>query len=263
MRLGERELLRLPDAARNLSRAGFTLANLANNHSYDFGATGQRETIAALRRAGLRPTGSPGLVAVQRIGQTRVAVLGFATYPWAESLLDIPRAAKLVREWSGRADIVVVTFHGGAEGTDRTSVPPGAETYLGEQRGDLRTFSRAVVGAGADLVVGHGPHVLRGMEFHRGRLIAYSLGNFLGYKAFSLDGPLGTSAVLRVRLRADGRFAAGRLRPVELDSSGVPAPGGSAIADIGRLSRLDFGPRAARIGRLGAILPPAARRPRS
>ena len=81
--------------------------------------------------------------------------------------------------------------HGGAEGTNATHVPQGVEKFLGENRGDLRKFSRAVIDAGADLVIGHGPHVLRGMEIYKGRLIAYSLGNFSTWETFSLRGPLG------------------------------------------------------------------------
>ncbi len=153
------------------------------------------------------------------------------------------------------AEIVIVTFHGGAEGSDRTRVPNGPETYLGENRGELRRFSRAVVDAGADLVVGHGPHVPRGMEVYRGRLIAYSLGNFAGYEVFSLGGLLSTSMVLQVTLEPDGRLRGGRIRPTRLVGSGTPAPGGDAIAVVRRLSAQDFGARAPGIAANGTIRP--------
>ena len=171
-----------PSYSKWLREAGFTVLNLANNHAFDFGAEGQRQTIAALRRRGLRITGRPGQVTIQRVGKARVAIIGFAPYPWAQDLNDIPAAAKLVRAATRKADLVVVTFHGGAEGSDRTHVPQGPETYLGEARGDLRAFAHAVVDAGADLVIGHGPHVLRGMEWYRDRLVAYSLGQLRGLR---------------------------------------------------------------------------------
>src|SRR4029079_4437742 len=94
------------------------------------------------------------------------------------------------------ADLVVVTMHAGAEGSDHQHVRPGNECFLGENRGNSVAFAHSVVRAGADLVVGTGPHVLRGMEWYRGRLIAYSLGNFAGYDVFSLGGPLSPRPVL-------------------------------------------------------------------
>ena len=147
-------------------------------------------------------------------------------------------------------------FHGGAEGSDKTHVPSGTETFLGENRGDLRRFTHAVIDAGADLVVGSGPHVLRGMEVYRGRLIAYSMGNFGGYKVFGLGGVLSTSGVLQVTLSPDGRFRSGRFRPTQLVGSGTPAPGGDGISQVQTLSRDDFGARAARIDAAGRITAP-------
>ena len=116
-----------------------------------------------------------------------------------------------------RADLVVVAFHGGAEGSDAQHVPRGDETYLGEDRGDLRAFARTAVDAGADLVVGSGPHVVRGIEFYKGHLIAYSAGNFVGYGGvFGLAGPTAVSYMLNVRLRSDGRFRSAKMIPTLL-----------------------------------------------
>jgi hypothetical protein len=229
--------------------------SLANNHAYDFGEAGRRQTVAALNRVRVAHTGRPGQIAVQQVGDVRVAVVGFAPYPWAASLTDIPGARTLVRKASRLADVVIVTLHGGAEGTDRQRVPYGTETYLGENRGDLRRFSHAVVDAGADLVVGHGPHVLRGMEWYKKRLIAYSLGNFGGYKVFALGGPLSTSGILRVTLRGDGSFESGTLVPTRLVGDGVPAldPSEAAHGVVRTLSRQDFGPRAVKIDRNGVL----------
>ncbi|MBA3364457.1 MAG: CapA family protein [Actinobacteria bacterium] len=248
-----------PSYARTLERAGFTVMNLANNHSYDFGEQGLAETVAALDRYGLAHTGRPGEVAFQRVGRTRVAVLGFAPYPWAQSLTDVDAARVLVRRAARQSELVVVTMHAGAEGASMTHVRPGPETYLGEARGDPMRFARAVVDAGADLVVGHGPHVLRGMEWYRGRLIVYSLGNFVGYGTFSRSGVLGISATVAVTLRSDGSWLRGRLVPLRSVGQGSPVGdrGREAQALVGSLSREDFGARGAMVRpRDGAILRP-------
>jgi poly-gamma-glutamate capsule biosynthesis protein CapA/YwtB (metallophosphatase superfamily) len=238
-----------PSYARWLAAAGFTVMNLANNHAMDYGQQGLDQTIRALEHAGLRYTGRPDQITVQKVGAIRVAIVGFAPYPWAASLTDVAAAKRLVRAADRAADVVVVTMHAGAEGSDRQHVRPGTERFLGENRGDPIRFAHAVVDAGADLVVGSGPHVLRGMEWYKHRLIAYSLGNFAGYKVFSLGGPLSTSAILRVTLAGDGSFETGRIVPTHLVGSGVPAldPSESAHGLIRTLSREDFGRRAVTI----------------
>ena len=109
-------------------------------------------------------------------------------------------------------------FHAGAEGADKTRVPGGREHAFGEDRGDSRHFARAAIDAGADLVVGSGPHVVRGLELYRGRLIAYSLGNLTGYRNFSTAGTSGLSGLLRVTLDADG--TAPRSRSARCGSTG-------------------------------------------
>ena len=235
--------------------------NLANNHALDYGASAQAETIAALKRAGLRFTGRPGEIAVVPKGATKVAFVGFAPYRWAQDLLDIEGAVKLVRKADRKADVVVVTMHAGAEGADEQHVRPGAEWFLGEPRGNVVAFSHAVVRAGADLVVGHGPHVLRGIEWYRGRVIAYSLGNFLGNGTLNVCGVSGQTAVLRATLRRDGSWVQGKLVPVQLTAGGLPRvdPGKAALATVRRLSRADFRRNAVRVSPSGTLLPPAWR----
>jgi hypothetical protein len=238
-----------PSYARWLVQAGFTAMNLANNHAYDFGATGLRQTTAALKAVGLLYTGRPGQVTVQTVGDVRVALVGFASYPWAASLTDIAGAKKLVRKASRLADVVVVSMHAGAEGRDRQHVARKTELFFGENRGNAVRFAHAVVDAGADLVVGHGPHVLRGMEWYKRRLIAYSLGNFAGYKVFSLGGALSTSGILRVTLRGDGSFETGRFVATRLVDDGLPAldPSEAAHGMVRSLSHQDFGRTAVKI----------------
>jgi hypothetical protein len=244
-----------PSYARLMTAAGFDVMNVANNHADDFGPAGERSTEHALRAAGLRWTGRPGQITIVRRQGLRIALLGFAPYPWAARLEQVRVAQALVRRAVASADLVVVAMHAGAEGSNATHVPHGPETFLGENRGDSRRFAHAVVDAGADLVVGSGPHVIRGMERYHGRLIAYSLGNFVGYKNFGTGGTLSLSAILSVQLRGDGTFADGTWTSLRLDRAALPHPDPSHASAhlVARLSRDDFGAAAARIAPDGAI----------
>ncbi|MFI9809137.1 CapA family protein [Streptomyces sp. NPDC052301] len=245
-----------PSYSHWLKKAGFTVMNVANNHIDDFGAEGRRETFAALRSAHLPYTGRLGQITVQRVNGLRVAVIGFAPDRGANDLTNLPAAKRLTARAAKMADVVIVTMHAGAEGSDHTHVEPGTEYFLGEDRGDCYRFSRAVIDAGADLVVGSGPHVMRGMEFYKGRLIAYSLGNFSGYKVLGLGGTLSVSGVLHVTLRADGSYVSGRLHPTEIVEPGTPEPGGDGIDLVSGVSEEDFGSHAARISSDGTIRQP-------
>jgi capsule synthesis protein PGA_cap len=246
-----------PSYAPLIRAAGFDVMNLANNHADDFGPAGQRSTESALRAAGLRWTGRPGQITIMRRGGLRIALLGFAPYRWAARLEHVRVAQALVRKAAAKADVVVVAMHAGAEGSGATHVPHGTETFLGENRGDSRRFAHAVVDAGADIVVGSGPHVIRGVERYHGRLIAYSLGNFAGYKNFGTGGTLALSAILSVRLRGDGAFAGGTWISLRLDGNALPHPDPSHASArlVAQLSRQDFGSSAARIASDGAIRP--------
>jgi hypothetical protein len=250
-----------PSYARLLRAAGFRLMNVANNHAYDYGAEGTQETLAALRASGLRYTGRPGQITVVHVGGVRVAVIGFAPYPWAQSLTDLGAARRIVQRASRQADLVVVVMHAGAEGSDHQHVRPGTEWFLGENRGDSKAFSRAVIDAGADLVMGSGPHVLRGMEWYHGRLIAYSLGNFLGNGTLGIGGVLGASGILHVTLAPGGGWIRGDLTPVRLVSPGLPTRDSAEEAHgiVRMLSREDFGRNAMRVSTTGRLLPPAGR----
>jgi poly-gamma-glutamate capsule biosynthesis protein CapA/YwtB (metallophosphatase superfamily) len=245
-----------PSYARYLAAAGFTVMNDANNHSYDFGQEGLEQTIAALHKAGIVQDGLPGEITVVKAGGEKVAFLGFAPYSTTASLLDLPAAHALIRAATRRARIVVVAIHAGAEGTAAQHVTGAEESYLGEDRGNPEEFAKMAVRAGADLVLGSGPHVLRAMEIYRGRLIAYSLGNFSGFHNFDTEGVLGASAVLHVTVDPDGAFRSGRIASVRLVEAGrpVPYPSGEGARIIAALSREDLGAGAVRIGGKGRIL---------
>jgi hypothetical protein len=238
-----------------LHSAGFDLMNMANNHAFDFGAVGRAQTVAALTRAHVGQTGAPGQITIRTVKGTTVAFLGFAPYPWAARLDRIPQAVALVRKAAKMADLVVVAIHAGAEGSTADHVPHGTEYFLGENRGNSRAFAHAVINAGADLVVGSGPHVLRGVEQYHGHLIAYSLGNFSGFRNFALGGTLSLSGILRVVLDPDGSWQSARLIPVALHGAGLPAldPTNASVRLVAQLSRDDFGANAAHFAANGVI----------
>ena len=247
-----------PAWAWTLRNAGFTVLNVANNHALDFGAEGQRDTLAALERAGLLEQGLPGQVLDVSIRGIRIALIGCAPYPWAQSLLDIAGTARMVRNAARRANVVIVYMHAGAEGTDATHVENVDETYLGEPRGNSRAFAHAMIDAGADLVFGSGPHVVRGSEWYGGRLIVYSLGNLAGTHTLSTQGSLAVSALLRVTFDSRGRIDAASVVPLRLSGFGTPAfdSGRAVVPWMRALSREDFGAQAVGISAAGRLAVP-------
>jgi hypothetical protein len=247
-----------------LTEAGFTHMNLANNHANDLGPAGRSSTERILDSLGIRLYGPLGRIAIDSIRRgdsvTTVALVGFTTYPYAYDLLDIERSAAVVDSVRPLVDLLIVTFHGGAEGARAVHTGVAAESLGTEPRGDLRRWARAVIDAGADAVIGHGPHVLRGMEFYRDRLIAYSLGNFLTYRGFNLEGPLGITGVLRLEFSGGRTLRRARLVPMfQARRQGpMPDPNRRAVHLIRRLSLEDFGSTAAVVTDGGDIRPPSA-----
>jgi len=248
--------------APRLVEAGFTHMNLANNHANDLGRAGRESTEQILEGLGVRLYGPLGRITVDTIRKgdslTTVGLVGFTTYPYAYNLLDIERSAAIVDSVRPLVDLLLVTFHGGAEGIRALHTGEAAESLGQEPRGDLRRWARAVIDAGADGVIGHGPHVLRGMEFYRNRLIAYSLGNFATYRGFNLTGPLGITGVLQLEFSEDRTLRAARLVPMrQLPRQGPsPDPDRTAIHLVRQLSAEDFGATAAVMSESGEIRPP-------
>jgi hypothetical protein len=248
-----------PSYGAHLRSAGFDVINSANNHSHDFGEQGVRQTSESLRDHGLAQTGLTGQMALVRSNGLRVAFLGFAPYPNESYLLDLDTARRRIRRAAMKADLVVVYMHAGAEGSDQQHVTRREEYAFGEDRGNPYRFAHMAVDNGADLVLASGPHVLRGMELYRHRLIAYSLGDFSSYHNFNTDGVLGLSGVLRVTIGPKGWFRGGRFVSVKLNDAGRPSHDYSREAAhlVARLSREDFGGHAPRIEVDGRIEDPA------
>ncbi|HET7040643.1 MAG TPA: CapA family protein [Gemmatimonadales bacterium] len=252
---------------RRLVEAGFTTLNQANNHASDLGVPGRDETRQVMDSVGIQHYGILGEISFDtiRVGDssTVVAVVGFTTYDFAYDLLQIDRAKAVVDSVAQLADVVIVTFHGGAEGKKATHVKRGMDRMGGEKRGDLRRFTHAVIDAGADVVVGHGPHVLRAMEFYKGRLIAYSMGNFVTWHGFNMTGVNGLTGVLQLVVNGDGSFASGRFVPLRQVKwvGAVPDRSRAALAQVRALTRADFPATGARFAADGAITAPPPPRP--
>jgi poly-gamma-glutamate capsule biosynthesis protein CapA/YwtB (metallophosphatase superfamily) len=250
-----------PSYAKHLKDAGFQLMNLANNHTKDFGATGAKNTRVALDDAGIKYTGNQDEITVVEVKGVKVAVVGFSGYAGANNLNDLDHSRSVIEEAKQQADLVVVQVHMGAEGAGMQHVKPGSELFHGENRGDPIKFSHAVIDAGADLVVGHSPHVLRGMEFYQGKLIAYSLGNFAGGgKTLSSTGVLKYGGILQVELGKDGTYAGGKFLSTYMNSVGLPTRDTSQEMGrklVSQLSAEDFGDTAVKIGKDGSIQPSA------
>jgi hypothetical protein len=184
-----------------------------------------------------------------------VAFVAFAPYPNVNNLLDFATAKQLIEQARTEAGVVVVYMHAGAEGASADHVTGQEETYVGEDRGNAKAFAHAAIDDGADLVIASGPHVLRGMEFYNGHLIAYSLGDFATYYDFATSGALDLSGILKVTLSPDGTFLSGQFISLLLDGGGRPSvdPSGSAAQFVNQLSNEDFGSAAATISASGQI----------
>lgn len=228
--------------AQHLKNAGFTVLGLANNHAMDFGKEGRANTMHVLDSLGMLHSGAVGDIARMNIKGKKISLIAFSYDEDSYNLNDIKSATAAVSLLAKESDIVIVSFHGGAEGASRQHVPHGHEKFLGEDRGDLRTFTHAVIDSGAHLVIGHGPHVLRGMELYKNRLIAYSLGNFATYGQFTLSGPNGISCILEVHLNPDGSFNNGLIHPVKQLKPGGPKidSTNAVIPILQQLSKQDF-----------------------
>jgi poly-gamma-glutamate capsule biosynthesis protein CapA/YwtB (metallophosphatase superfamily) len=241
-----------------LKNAGFDVLSLANNHAGDFGDYGRESTRKVLDDLGIKYAGSDkakfSTTIIESKGK-KIAFIGFAHNNIVPNVNDLAFARQLVTEADKKADIVVVSFHGGAEGTDAQNVPQRTELFAGESRGNLPLFARTVIDAGADLVLGHGPHVLRGMEIYKDRLIVYSMGNFATYGMFTLKMETALTAIFEVKLDADGKFAGGKIYAGKQFGKGGPVldKTGEAIKKVRDLSLADFPATAPKIAADGTI----------
>ncbi|NNF40845.1 MAG: CapA family protein [Woeseiaceae bacterium] len=229
--------------AHHFRAAGFDVLSLANNHARDFGEEGRSSSMQAIAAAGMHHSGRVDDFASLEVNGISVAVLAYAVTRNSNMMLDYELAFATAAAYAESHDVVLVSFHGGAEGVAATRIPFADEEYYGEPRGDVVWFARGMIDAGADIVIGHGPHVVRGMERYKGRLIAYSLGNFATYYGISVAGIKGVAPILMATVDGDGAFVEGRIvSTVQRRPAGPSIDAGHRALDLVRgLSRQDFG----------------------
>jgi len=226
-----------------MAEAGFDFLNLANNHSGDMGSEGRESTYETLKKFEIEFAGTIEYpTAVLEKDGMKYGFAGFAPNTGTVSILNLDRAQEIVEGLKKKCDIVIVFFHGGAEGLSAQRVTGRDETYLGEKRGNVVEFSHAVIDAGADAVFGSGPHVTRAVELYKGRIIAYSLGNFCTYGKFGLNGQMGLAPILKVYVNRKGEFLEGKIIPVKQVRRGFPVydESNSIIKTMINLMEKDF-----------------------
>ncbi|MGI9343616.1 MAG: CapA family protein [Gammaproteobacteria bacterium] len=245
--------------AELLADAGFTVMSLANNHARDFGEAGRSASMAALDAAGIRHSGRVGDIATWPNGEVTAALIAFAPFTNSNMMLEVDAAAEQVAALAAEYDIVIVSFHGGAEGLDASRIPFATERYYGEDRGNVVEFARTMVEAGADLLLGHGPHVPRAMEIHNEKLIAYSLGNFATYYGISVSGLKGYAPILVATLDGNGQFVSGEIvSAIQIRPDGPTIdPRHRAFERIWELTEQDFGGGGIRFQHGGVFFPTA------
>ena len=206
-------LFRSPAAyAGVLKEAGFKVLSLANNHIGDFGEPGRLSTMKVLDSIGIHYGGQVSKpTSVFKINGVTYGFCAFAPNAYTLPILELRNVTKIIQELKQRCDVVIVSFHGGAEGAGCEHVPFKMESLHSEKRGDVHKFAHTAIDAGADLVFGNGPHVCRAMELYNGRLIAYSLGNFCTYSGVSVAGVSGYAPILKVNVNKKGEFLNGKI----------------------------------------------------
>ncbi|HLO52129.1 MAG TPA: CapA family protein [Kamptonema sp.] len=246
-----------PSYVKLLKDAGFHILNVANNHSWDFNEQGFKDTIKHIDNTGMKAVGKKGQIVYKNVKGVNVAFIGFSNYGDVHnSLLELKAGEAIVKEARQKADIVVISVHAGAEGTGALRVRNQNEFFFGENRGNMVLFSHTMINAGADLILGHGPHVTRALELYKGKLIAYSLGNFMGYRSLSTVAELGESLILQVKMNSQGDFVSGKIIPVQLSGQGIPYIDNdfSSVGLIRNLTKNDFPNTLLKIDDKGQIL---------
>jgi poly-gamma-glutamate capsule biosynthesis protein CapA/YwtB (metallophosphatase superfamily) len=237
--------------------AGFDFLSIANNHSGDFGQTGRSKTKEVLDKAEIAYAGLAGTdeyAIVEKDGMT-YGMCAFSPNWGTCSIHDLSKARQIVKKLDEQCDVVIVSFHGGAEGEKHQHVPKRKETYYGENRGDVHQFSHTVIDAGADIVFGHGPHVTRAMELYKDRLICYSLGNFCTYGRFNLRGAAGYAPIVAVTVDEKGAFVGGKVTPIYQQKAHGPKidPQNRAITKLIELTKSDFPNTSLQINKDGTL----------
>ena len=201
--------------ARWLAEAGYDFMSMANNHANDFGLEGIEQGERALDSCGIKYAGLEGrteTAIIERKG-LRIGLCAFGHNPYTlrHTEKEMKTVGRIIDNLVRCTDIVVVSVHGGAEGSKYSHLPDSMETFFTEKRGYLRQLAHFCIDHGADVVYGHGPHVVRAVEVYRDRFIAYSLGNFCTPYRVSLKGVSGYAPLVEIKTDHQGRFLEGQI----------------------------------------------------
>ncbi|GAA0731171.1 CapA family protein [Aquimarina litoralis] len=226
-----------------LEESGFDVMSVANNHIGDFGAVGIKNTAKTLEKHNIAYAGifAQESTIFEKNGIT-YGFCAFAPNKDCVKIHNLTKAKRIVKELKEKADIVIVSFHGGAEGSDHTHVPRKTERFYGEDRGNVYLFAHTLIDAGADVVLGHGPHVSRAFEVYNNKFIAYSLGNFCTYSRFNLTGIKGYAPIAEIDIDPEGNFIKGKLHSAKQIDEIYPFMDDKkrALKEIKKLTEEDF-----------------------
>jgi len=210
---------RMPERYAGIyKKAGFNVLSIANNHVGDFDTKGRKNTAKVLDSLKIHYAGQVNKPF--EIFEKDSVKYGFCAFSPNENTVSINKidsAKALVARLKKQVDIVIVSFHGGGEGARFEHVPRKNEIFYRENRGNVYKFAHAVIDAGADVVLGHGPHVTRAVEVYKNKFIAYSLGNFCTYGMFSLKGNNGIAPLLQLKINSKGDFLYADVTSIQQD----------------------------------------------
>lgn len=211
-----------PVAARGLSWAGFDFIAQGNNHARDWGSTALKDTFRNLDTAGIAHAGAgvnraaafkPAIIerngatiaylSFSQIGPSNFAATG--SNPGTAYTMNLGQVKSAVASAHKQADYVIVSFHWGVE---KSTKPNSTQVR----------FGRGAIDSGADLVLSHHPHVIQGVEYYKGKLIAYSLGNFV----FSPGSPQGHDTMILSMTMSPTGVSSVSARPAFIDGNGRP-----------------------------------------
>ena len=195
-----------------LKSSGFDFLSIANNHINDFGKVGLSSTETVLKKNGFHFAGTvTAPYSIIENNGLKIGLVAFAPHAGAISFLDLSKSVELIKAVNSLCDILIVSFHGGAEGSGALRVTRKKEIFFDQDRGNVYQFAHAMIDAGADVILGHGPHVPRALEVYKNKLVAYSLGNFCTYGMFNLKGVSGYAPLLEFQVNGNGDFLNGKI----------------------------------------------------
>ena len=225
-----------------LKKMHFNVLNLDNNHVWDYGPKAYELTKKILDEYSIQYIPQKSFTSMTIKGK-QVALVAFGFSGRSHNLSDIYLVKNVIKELSNDHHIIIASFHGGAEGTLHRNQYNKKEIFYGEDRGNLVAFSKAAIDAGADLILGHGPHVLRAIDLYKNKLICYSLGNFITYGNVNIRGYNGLGAIMNITLDENtGDFMKGNIIPTKQKPHGIAYYDRSkaSIKAIKELSLTDF-----------------------